>query len=46
MQIGKDIALRSPKNELLAIMTVEEVFEWRSAQEACLVLERRMFVTH
>ena len=35
---GKDIALRSPKNELLAIMTVEEVFEWSLSQEACLLL--------
>jgi sulfate adenylyltransferase len=35
---GKDIALRSPKNDLLAIMTVEEVFEWSISQEARLVL--------
>ncbi len=26
--IGRDIALRSPQNELLAIMTVEEIYEW------------------
>lgn len=26
--IGGDIALRSPENELLAIMTVEEIYEW------------------
>jgi sulfate adenylyltransferase len=26
--VGQDIALRSPQNELLAIMTVEEVYEW------------------
>ncbi|HET8562812.1 MAG TPA: sulfate adenylyltransferase, partial [Candidatus Binatia bacterium] len=38
VQEGTDIALRSPKNELLAIMTVEEVFEWNAAQEARLVL--------
>ena len=38
IQEGKDIALRSPKNELLAIMTVEEVFEWNVSQEARLVL--------
>ena len=38
IQEGKDIALRSPKNELLAIMTVEEVFEWSISQEARLVL--------
>ena len=35
---GKDIALRNPKNELLAIMTVEEVFEWSISHEARLVL--------
>jgi sulfate adenylyltransferase len=35
---GKDIALRSPKNELLAIMTVEEVFAWSLCDEARLVL--------
>jgi sulfate adenylyltransferase len=38
IQEGKDIALRSSKNELLAIMTVEEVFEWSTSQEARLVL--------
>jgi sulfate adenylyltransferase len=38
IQEGKDIALRSPKNELLAIVTVEEVFEWNVSQEARLVL--------
>ena len=27
VQNGKDIALRSPQNELLAVMTIEEVFE-------------------
>jgi sulfate adenylyltransferase len=35
---GKDIALRSPKNELLAIVTVEEVFEWSISREARRVL--------
>jgi len=38
MQKGNDIALRSTKNELLAIMTVEEVFEWSISREARLVL--------
>jgi len=38
IQKGKDLALRSPKNELLAIMTVEEVFEWSISREARLVL--------
>ena len=38
VQEGKDIALRSPTNELLAIMTVEEVFEWNISKESRLVL--------
>jgi sulfate adenylyltransferase len=38
IQKGNDIALRSPKNELLAIMTIEEVFEWNISKEARLVL--------
>ena len=28
IEIGQDIALRSPSNELLAVMTVEEIYEW------------------
>jgi sulfate adenylyltransferase len=28
IKIGQDIALRSPANELLAIMNVEEIYEW------------------
>jgi sulfate adenylyltransferase len=28
IEIGQDIALRNPQNELLAIMTVEEIYEW------------------
>ena len=28
VEIGQDVALRSPQNELLAVMTVEEVYEW------------------
>jgi sulfate adenylyltransferase len=28
IEIGQDIALRSPRNELLAIMRVEEIYEW------------------
>lgn len=28
IRIGQDIALRSPKNELLAVMTIEEVYKW------------------
>lgn len=38
LRLGRDIALRNPKNELIAIMTVEEVFEWNPSKEACLVL--------
>lgn len=32
--IGSTIALRSPNNELMAIMRVEEIFEWDHAHEA------------
>ncbi len=28
VKIGKEVALRSPQNELLAIMMVEEVYDW------------------
>jgi sulfate adenylyltransferase len=35
---GSEITLRSPNNDLLAIMTVEEWFEWDPAEEAKLVL--------
>jgi sulfate adenylyltransferase len=28
LKLDQQIALRSPKNELLAVMTVEEIFEW------------------
>ena len=28
IQLGKDIALRDSKNELLAVMTIEEIYEW------------------
>jgi sulfate adenylyltransferase len=28
VRLGQDVALRSPNNELLAIMTVEEIYEW------------------
>ena len=38
VRTGKEIALRSPQNELLAVMTVEEVFEWGPAREAHLAL--------
>jgi sulfate adenylyltransferase len=35
---GQSIALRSPKNDLLAVMAVEEIFEWDLAGEARGVL--------
>jgi sulfate adenylyltransferase len=38
IRIGQDIALRSPKNDLLATMTVEEIFEWSLQEEARLVM--------
>lgn len=28
IRLDREVALRSPKNELLAIMTVEEIYEW------------------
>jgi sulfate adenylyltransferase len=38
IRLGDEVALRSPNNDLLAVMTVEEVFEWDPAEEAHLVL--------
>ncbi len=38
IRLGDEVALRSPNNDLLAVMTVEEVFEWDPAEEANLVL--------
>ena len=37
LQIGREVALRSPKNELLAVMLVEEIYEWDRMQEAAEV---------
>jgi len=34
MKLGTDIALRSPKNELLAVMTLEEIYEWDRVEVA------------
>jgi sulfate adenylyltransferase len=34
---GKDVALRSPKNELIALMTVEEAYDWELGREAWLI---------
>src|SRR3972149_4659734 len=33
-QVGKEIALRSPSNELIAVLLVEELFEWDLTFEA------------
>lgn len=34
IRLGQDIALRNAKNELLAVMTVEEIYEWDLAEVA------------
>ncbi|HYM59279.1 MAG TPA: bifunctional sulfate adenylyltransferase/adenylylsulfate kinase [Thermoanaerobaculia bacterium] len=34
---GKDVALRGPHNELLAVMTVDEIYDWRRDEVAALV---------
>jgi len=36
-QVGKEIALRSPSNELIAVLLVEELFEWDLTFEALQV---------
>lgn len=36
--VGQRVALRSPKNELLAVMTVEQAYEWKLEREAAAVL--------
>ena len=38
IQLDQDIALRDSKNELLAIMTIEEVYEWDLLEEARNIL--------
>lgn len=38
IHLDRPIALRSPKNDLLAVMTVEEIYEWDRAEVACKVL--------
>jgi sulfate adenylyltransferase len=40
LRLDRDIALRSPRNELLAVMTIEEVYEWD-----CGELARQVFGT-
>jgi sulfate adenylyltransferase len=37
LECGKDVALRDATNELIAVMTVEEVYEWDPALEASRV---------
>ena len=34
LRLDKDVALRDSRNELLAVLTVEEIFEWDLAGEA------------
>ncbi len=34
LTIGQDVALRDPKNDLLAIMTIEEIYAWDLAEAA------------
>jgi sulfate adenylyltransferase len=44
IELGQEVALRSPENELLAIMTVEEIYEWdleEVAQKAFGTLDLR-----
>lgn len=37
--LDRDVALRSPKNDLLAVMTIEEIWEWDRAEVAEKVFE-------
>jgi sulfate adenylyltransferase len=37
IQVGKDVALRDPKNNLLAVMTIQEIYEWDMEHEATRV---------
>ena len=37
IQLGQEIALRNSKNELLAVMTVEEMYEWDKQEVAAKV---------
>jgi len=41
IKLDQDIALRSEKNDLLAVMTVEEIYPWNIEEES-----RRVFGTH
>ena len=37
LQIGRDVALRGANNDLLAVMTIEEMYEWNREEEALKV---------
>ena len=39
IRIGQDIALRNSKNELLAVMTIEEIYKWDRQEVARAVFE-------
>lgn len=39
LELGKEMVLRSPTNEMLAIMRLDEIFAWDLAEEATAVLE-------
>lgn len=39
VKIGQEIALRNSKNDLIAVMKIEEIFEWDLAHEAQSVYE-------
>ena len=41
LHLDRDVALRSSKNELLAVMTVEEIFSWNWEEEASAVYGTR-----
>jgi len=43
LKLDQDIALRDAKNDLLAILTVEEIYEWSRADFAQNVLQTRDF---
>ncbi len=34
LQVGRDVALRGANNDLLAVMTIEEMYEWNREEEA------------
>ena len=38
LRLDSEVALRSPKNELLAILNVEDVYEWNRTEAASFVL--------